>query len=85
LVAKHLIEKNAFKLLPLKEQVELLHKTSKMGQRDIVDVNTRDVKGLTSLHHASHKGHTEVAQLLVKKAADPCVSDNEGVLPYYPS
>ncbi|KAL9622121.1 MAG: hypothetical protein Q9160_003464 [Pyrenula sp. 1 TL-2023] len=43
--------------------------------------NRKDSSGRTALHHAMQHWHPEVAFLLIKRGADPCLEDDNGSTP----
>ncbi|MDB4797181.1 ankyrin repeat domain-containing protein [bacterium] len=44
---------------------------------DGIDVNTKDVKGVTPLHHAVRNGHKEIVKLLILSGADVNATDKQ--------
>jgi ankyrin repeat protein len=47
------------------------------------DVNARDERGLTTLHHAASHGHKDIFDLLIAKGADTNSKDKWGYTPLY--
>ncbi|HLF70684.1 MAG TPA: ankyrin repeat domain-containing protein [Dehalococcoidia bacterium] len=46
--------------------------------RDGTDIDARDARGMTALHHAVARGHADVAALLLVRGVDPHLVDAEG-------
>ena len=48
-----------------------------------VDVNKRDEAGNTALFYACSQGARDIAKLLLENGADPCLANNQGLLPLH--
>lgn len=48
-----------------------------------VEINTRDERGLTPLHHAASSGHNDIVELLIAKGAETNSKDKWGYTPLY--
>ena len=48
-----------------------------------VDVNTKAITGVTSLHVAAGRGHTEIVELLITEGADVNAKDDRGWTPLF--
>jgi len=47
------------------------------------EINARDERGLTPLHHAASRGHNDIVDLLISKGADTNSKDKWGYTPLY--
>ena len=58
--------------------MEVVEKLIQAGE----DINSKDDRGDTPLHHASRNGHVEVITALLAAGADKTIKNKDGKTPY---